>query len=116
MLWSDVQIVLVYNMYICKCIVFKLYNHFQVAHNLCLAKAKKKIEQELADLLRYKSSSSTSNDDDENEQALVVKTVEEKGHAYGLLLSATKMKGCPIPEKLTRNVSFKRRTCICSCF
>lgn len=103
-------------MYMYNCIVFKLYNHVQAAHDICLAKAKKKIEQELADLLRYKSSSNVSNDGDETEETVIVKTVEEKGRAYGLLLSATKMKGCPIPEKLKRNVSLRRCTCICSYF
>lgn len=60
-------------------------------------------------LLQYSSQSNTSIDGagtagDDSSVQVDAKTVEERGRAYGLLLSATMMKGCKMPDKISKMV------------
>ena len=60
-------------------------------------------------LLQYSSQSNTSIDGagaagDDSSVQVDAKAVEERGRAYGLLLSATMMKGCKMPDKISKMV------------
>ena len=68
------------------------------------------MQQELLVLLQYSSQSNTNIDGagaaaDDSTVRVDVKAVEERGRAYGLLLSATKMKGCKMPDNISKKVS-----------
>ena len=72
-------------------------------------RALERIQQELLVLLQHSSQSNTSIDGGgaatgDSTIQVDAKDVEERGRAYGLLLSATMMKGCKMPDKISKMV------------